>query len=219
MKMKENNFTIYKAENIETGHVYIGATTRSLEERKQDHIKKVSANSEIPLHEAISTYGVDAFTWETIDTATTNNELAEKEVNYIFKFSEETELYNQSRGGEIQKEVYQYDVETLKLVGKYNSLTIAASTNGYTKQALSKVCLSVNQKLGNYYWGYTCLEYFISNIDKRKKQVYQYTLDGDLIDNYKSIAEANKQTNINKTSIAKVCRGERKTAGGFFWRY
>jgi len=210
---------IYKVTNKATGSAYIGATTRSLEERKQDHIKKVSAKSEKPLHKAISSYGVDAFTWETIDTATSNNELAEKEVNYIFKLSEETELYNQTRGGEIQKEVYKYDLETLKLVEHFKSLTQAASVIGCTKQTLSNVCLSVNQKLGNHYWSYKFLESYISNTDKRKKQVYQYTLDGNLFDNYKSIAEANKQTNVNKTSIAKVCRGERKTAGGFIWKY
>ncbi|WP_016988899.1 GIY-YIG nuclease family protein [Flavobacterium sp. ACAM 123] len=31
---------IYKAENTQTGEIYIGATTKSLEERKQDHIQK-----------------------------------------------------------------------------------------------------------------------------------------------------------------------------------
>lgn len=210
---------IYKVTNKTTGLAYIGATTRSLRERKQDHMKKVSANSEKPLHKAISTYGEDAFTWECIDTATTNNELAEKEVNYIFKFSEETELYNQSRGGEIQKEVYKYDVKTLKLVEQYNSLTQAANAIGYTKQALSNICLSVNKKLGDYYWSYKYLDYYISNTDKRKKQVYQFAIDGEFLNIYKSIADANRITKINKTSIAKVCRGERKTAGGFMWSY
>ncbi|MEW4922634.1 GIY-YIG nuclease family protein [Algibacter sp. 2305UL17-15] len=219
--MKKNNpeRIIYKVTHKETGTVYIGATTRNLEDRKKDHLKKVSAKSKKPLHKAIASYGAEAFTWESIDTAITNNELAEKEVNYIFKFSEDTELYNQSRGGEIQKELYKYDAKTLKLVAQYSSLSQAAISIGYTKQALSKVCLSVNQKLDNYYWSYKCSEYHKPIADKRKKQVFQYSVDGIYVNNYKSIADANRQTKVNKTSIAKACRGERKTAGGYLWKY
>lgn len=210
---------IYKVTNTATGSAYIGATTRSLEARKEDHLQIAFKNPVKPLHKAISTYGVDAFTWESIDTANTNNELAEKEVNYIYKFGKQTKLYNLSRGGEIQKEVYKYDVKTLKLIEQFNSLTEASVSIGYTKQALSNVCLSINQKLGNYYWSYKKTEYFLPNTDKRKKIVTQYTLGGLFVNNYKSIADANRQTKVNKTSIAKVCRGERKTAGGYIWKY
>lgn len=208
---------IYKVTNKATGSAYIGATTKSLECRKEDHIQRAYNNPEKPLHKAILTYGVDAFIWESIDTAITNNELAEKEVNYIYEFGKKSELYNLSRGGEIQKEVYKYDVESLKLIEHFNSLTEASASIGYTKQALSKVCLSVNQKLGSYYWSYKKAKYFIPNSDNRKKQVYQFTIDGKFLNTFNSIADANRQTKINKTSIAKVCRGERKTAGGYFW--
>jgi hypothetical protein len=34
---------------------------------------------------------------------------------------------------------------------------------------------------------------------------------------YSSVIEAEKTTGIN--SISAVCRGERKTAGGFVWKY
>lgn len=208
---------IYKVTNKATGSAYIGATTRSIENRKEDHIQRAFKNPEKPLHKAIYTYGKDNFIWECIDTATTNNELAEKEVNYIYEFGKKAELYNLSRGGEIQKEVYKYDVETLKLIEQFNSLTEASASIGYTKQALSNVCLSVNKKLGDYYWSYKKSGYFIPNKDNRKKQVYQFTTDGEFLNTFNSIAEANNQTKINKTSIAKVCRGERKTAGGYFW--
>ena len=218
-QMDEENYTIYKVENKDNGMVYIGATTRALNDRKQEHVQRAYNNSEKPLHQAIYTYGEDAFTWDTIDTATTNNELAEKEGNYIYEYSKETEIYNASRGGEIPKEIYQYDVYTLKLLAKYPNLTDASSTINSTKKALSNTCLSVNQFLGGYYWSYQCNGYYIPNSDKRKKQVYQFTLDGDFIKAYSSVNEAYRATNINKTSIAKVCRKERNKAGGYFWQY
>ena len=51
------------------------------------------------------------------------------------------------------------------------------------------------------------------------KIVYQYDLSGHLVGEYKSAHEAARSLNIQFTNICKVCRGERKTAGGFSWSY
>ena len=47
----------------------------------------------------------------------------------------------------------------------------------------------------------------------------QYDLDGNYLAKYKSASEASRLTEVNKTSIAKVCRGERSHAGGYIWFY
>jgi hypothetical protein len=36
---------------------------------------------------------------------------------------------------------------------------------------------------------------------------------------YKSIREAERQTNISRSSIGEVCSGKRKSAGGYHWKY
>ena len=36
---------------------------------------------------------------------------------------------------------------------------------------------------------------------------------------YKSIAEASRETGINNASILNCCKGKRKTAGGYHWKY
>ena len=51
------------------------------------------------------------------------------------------------------------------------------------------------------------------------KIVYQYDLSGQFIKEYKSAHDAARENNIQFTNICKVCRGERKTAGGFGWSY
>ncbi len=51
------------------------------------------------------------------------------------------------------------------------------------------------------------------------KAVYQYDLSGRFIKEYKSAHDAARENNIQFTNICKVCRGERKTAGGFGWSY
>ena len=54
---------------------------------------------------------------------------------------------------------------------------------------------------------------------KKKYSVAQYTLDEDLVATYISMAEAERQTGISRGSIRYCCMGERKTAGGYHWRY
>ena len=55
--------------------------------------------------------------------------------------------------------------------------------------------------------------------DTCEKPVYQHTKDGVFIAEYKSQAEAKKMTGVAGAHIAQSCKGTRKTAGGFIWRY
>ena len=51
------------------------------------------------------------------------------------------------------------------------------------------------------------------------KRVSQYTKDGRLIATYDSTVEAEKKTNLKCKGIQNCARGERKSHGGFVWRY
>lgn len=56
-------------------------------------------------------------------------------------------------------------------------------------------------------------------IDSTKKQVLQYDLNMNLLNIFESGAEASRQTGVNSKGISLVCRGKRKTAGNFIWRF
>ena len=57
-------------------------------------------------------------------------------------------------------------------------------------------------------------------VNFRSKIVIQYDMNTkDEIQRYNSVAEASKETNILRTSIEKVCKGQNKTGGGFIWKY
>ena len=76
---------------------------------------------------------------------------------------------------------------------------------------------SYNTKYGN------SMNKMLSSRNKNQmcseKQVIQLTLDGEFVAEYKSIAEAGRQNGINIGNIGSVCRGERKSSGGFLWQY
>lgn len=58
------------------------------------------------------------------------------------------------------------------------------------------------------------------NIDySLSKPVYQYALDGTLLNIYKSIQEASRKTGVPHQNIGKCCLGKIKSAGNFIWKY
>ena len=54
---------------------------------------------------------------------------------------------------------------------------------------------------------------------KPKKPVLQYSKTGEFIAEYPSTREAEIQTRCNRGNICLCCKGERKSCGGFIWKY
>lgn len=210
---------IYKVVNKETKEVYIGVTSDSIEERKKDHIRKANDKIGHKFQEAIGTYGPDAFIWEQIDTAQSSNELAEKERSYIVKFDSKEYGYNSDSGGGFNKLVYQYSINDGALLNTYEDLESASIAINATTKQISKACLGVQNSLNGFYWSYKLEEPYESKEDLRVKRVVQLDRHGEIRGEFNSVSEASVETGINKSSIAKVCRGERNQAGGFKWKF
>ena len=59
----------------------------------------------------------------------------------------------------------------------------------------------------------------MGNNNKPTKPILQYTKGGGFIKKWSSGIEASKVLDINQGHIVSCCQGERKSAGGFVWRY
>lgn len=210
---------IYSVKNKATGEFYIGATGKSLIDRKRDHLNKSKNRKGGVFQEAIATYGANSFEWTQIDTANDSNELAEKEKKYIIEYKSLDDGYNRDSGGGFNKIVYQYDIENGSLLNKFNCLEDAGKSINSSKKSISSACLNVNHTYRGYYWSYFYTEPFKPNKDKRLKEVNQYDLNGNYMATFKSVSYASKITGISKTGIAKTCRGERFQSGNFKWKY
>lgn len=218
MESTINTYIIYKAQNTFTSETYIGATTKSLEERRADHLQKANKKVGSYFQEAIGTYGPDAFKFEQIDTASSNDELASKEISYISEYNAFENGFNSDKGGGIKKTVYKYNLDG-SLNSTFENLTIASETISVRKQDVSRACWSVNNKLGDYLWSYQYVEPFIPREDYRRKVVVQSLLDGTVVSQFLSVAEASRETGVSKTCISRCCREERNSSGGFLWKY
>ena len=51
------------------------------------------------------------------------------------------------------------------------------------------------------------------------KPILQFSKNGELIAEYPSLTEASRQTGCYKSHICQCCKGKRKSAGGFIWKY
>lgn len=54
-------------------------------------------------------------------------------------------------------------------------------------------------------------------VEKQSKPIIQMS-NGEVLAVFKSAVEASKQTGTNYSKIRMVCRGERKSAGGYQWK-
>ena len=52
-----------------------------------------------------------------------------------------------------------------------------------------------------------------------QKRVKQFDLKGNYIQTFEYITEVERKLKINASSISSVCKGKRKTAGGYIWKY
>lgn len=54
---------------------------------------------------------------------------------------------------------------------------------------------------------------------RNSKTVYQFTLDGELVNVFPSTMEVERQMGIANSNISNCCLETHRTAGGFRWRY
>lgn len=222
-------FTVYK-HTTPNGKVYIGITSQKVENRwgcgKGYSKNKFFTN-------AIIKYGWENIKHEIICENLTKDEAEVKEIELIKKYNSTDRNfgYNISNGGFIVRLGIKHTDETKK--------KISLSCTGHKKSEEQNKRQSERQKGKTPIW---CLPFAHSEKANKKrretimrkgclkgknlgsksaraKKVKMFDLNGNYIKTFNAFSEAQKETNINYSSIVKVCRGQRKSAGGFFWQY
>jgi len=108
---------IYEALNPETGVVYVGATTKSLEERKRHHWYS-HRRSNAPFQVALREYGFDTFEWYEVLSVSSKEKMWDMEKLCIGLY-EEQQTYNASTGGANPAEGMRHTDQTKSICGKY----------------------------------------------------------------------------------------------------
>lgn len=59
----------------------------------------------------------------------------------------------------------------------------------------------------------------VSNTNKLRREVFQYDLKGNFINEYKSVTEAGKKNNIPISDVSSCCRGKYKRANIYIFKF
>ena len=208
---------IYRILNSLTGDSYIGATKDNIQFRFLDHIQKSTKKVDTKFYKAIEDYGPQAFEIELLDEVETTDELAQKEIHYIEAYQTLSNGYNSNRGGGFKKSIYQFEQGNPDPIAIYDTLESAADSVGASRKTISNACLGTLKSAKGYLWSYKSECPVIE--DFRRKPVYQYSLDGFLINRFASAHEASRILGIGLSSITRCCRGERKQTSGYRFSY
>lgn len=194
---------IYKITNCINQKVYIGQTSFSVEKRWKEHIKDINRHLDRPLYRALSKYGVENFTVETIEETDNPNE---REMYWIEYYQSFHKGYNATTGGEGRPKVFTLEeVETLiTLYNKRESIKSIA-------QKLGMDASTITHKL-------ILLGYEIDEHRNLKMEVYQLDKKtGAIIAQFESCRDAARSLGDERKNahIRECCRGLRKSAYGY----
>jgi hypothetical protein len=95
-------------------------------------------------------------------------------------------------------------------------LKISESMKGKTHSEETKK--KISKTLKGKYIGEKSYWYGKHHIE-RQKPILQFTKDGEFIRDWDSIIQVSKELNINSSHICSCCKGRKKSAYGFIWRY
>ncbi len=199
---------IYQIINDINGKIYVGKTEDSIEKRwlrhQQDSKRPHCKNR--PLYQAMNKYGIENFHIELIEETDSPNE---REIYWIENLRSYKNGYNATLGGDGARLIdYDLVIATYK---ETQSMVETAKIIGCHEDRVSIILKNANIQT---------LSTEQVNINKNGKIVLQYDLKDNFIQSFPSLRAAAKALNKAGVShISDACKGKRKTAYGYIWKF
>lgn len=115
-----------------------------------------------------------------------------------------------------QKKIIQFN-KFGEEIGRWDSIKEAADYLDLYESVICNALRGKKPRAGGYMWKYADEEK-AKNFPIFYELIEQYTKDGHLLHTYTSATEASQETGVNNSHICAVCKGKRKTAGGYVWK-
>ena len=111
---------------------------------------------------------------------------------------------------------------TNEILGFYGSAKEAEEATGALRSKICMCCKGKRKTAGGYKWEYTDgfgLKDMYGPTPSKVYRIQQYDLQGNFIAEFESQNDAHRKTGFSASMIGECCRGKRKIACGYIWRY
>ena len=197
-------FTIYRHVSP-IGRVYVGITSQDVETRWRhgDNYRNSTY-----FKRAIRKYGWKNFKHEILFTNVEEERAKRLEIELIRHYKGLGISYNLTNGGDGTNGYHH--------TNEYKQFKSQQMKEFFSTEKGKEICAKGGKtNLGKKYnrkSGFTKGDYQV-------RIVCQYSLEGVLLDKFKSVSDASRKTGANNCQIGKCLRGKAITAKNFIWRY
>lgn len=197
-------FTIYRHVSP-IGRVYVGITSQDVETRWRhgDNYRNFTY-----FKRAIRKYGWKNFKHEILFTNVEEERAKRLEIELIRHYKGLGISYNLTNGGDGTNGYHHTD--------EYKQFKSQQMKEFFSTERGKEICAKGGKtNLGKKYnrkSGFTKGDYQV-------RIVCQYSLEGVLLNKFKSVSDASRKTGANNCQIGKCLRGKAITAKNFIWRY
>lgn len=174
--------------------------------------------SKTPFEAAVNKYGPDKFIRKTLYVFNTLEEALEKEVEIVnAEFISRKDTYNITLGGNLPpikvKTIYQYSLDG-EFIKEWPSITEASLKYKCSTSCIGKAVFDRTPSLG-YLW--TDFKYDSINIEEfkinaNKTKCYLYDVDGEYLQEFKSITDCAKFINVSVPNLSTAIKGKYKVS-------
>ena len=185
-------YTVYAHRNLKNGKSYVGMTSREPNERWKNGLG----------------YKNNLRMWNDIQNSDWNTDW---EHNIIGQSEDKQEALNIE-----EMFILLYD----SINEGYNISTYDRNSYKRTDETKKKISEALSGEKA-YWYGKHFSEEHKKKISESMgvNGILQFSKNGEFIAEYPSTHEAEKHTGCNQGNISSCCKGKRKSAGGFIWKY
>lgn len=205
----QNDYCVYK-HTAPNGKVYIGITSmKPLKRWANGNGYKSNKH----FSSAIAKYGWQNITHEVLFVNLSKNEAEKKEIELIklYDSSNREHGYNIDHGGNTQGKIS--EESRAKMSKSHKGVSLSASHR-------AGLCRGRRNRKTQPNQGKHLSESWRKAVSEGvSKAVVQCDMEGNQIAVYSGQKTAEQATGVCSTNISRCCRGERKQAGGYIWRF
>lgn len=214
-------YIVYQTINVVNKKIYVGVhkteTPYDFDGYLGNGVKVTDRStykySKTPFEAAVNKYGPDKFIRKTLKVFDTLEDALDLERWLVdAEFIGRKDTYNITLGGGIPpikvKTIYQYTLEG-KFIKKWDSITEASLEYKCSSSCIGQAIFERTPSLG-YLWSdynYKSINPNEFKIDANKTKCYLYDIDGEFIQEFKSITECAKFLNIKIETLSSSIKG------------